>query len=194
MNARRVHHPRPQHHTCVHTQQQTKDILESNVFQNVQIFKSVCIYLKFCVQDFTYLLTPWSRILLEKPTSFQPVKKFPAFYGSQKFITAFISARHLSLSSASLIQSIPLHPAAWRSILILSFHLRLGLPSGLFPSGFPAKTLHTPLLSPIRATCPAQLNLLDFITWTVLGEQYRSLTLRLLMSYIYIWSAYSWCF
>jgi len=26
------------------------------------------------------------------------------------------------------------HPTSWRSILILSFHLRLGLPSGLFPS------------------------------------------------------------
>ena len=33
-----------------------------------------------------------------------------------------------------------LHPTSWRSILILSAHLHLGLPSGLFPSGFPTKT------------------------------------------------------
>ena len=54
----------------------------------------------------TYLLTPWSRALLEKLTGLQLVKKFPAFYGTRRFITAFTSARHLFLSWASSIQSI----------------------------------------------------------------------------------------
>jgi hypothetical protein len=40
----------------------------------------------------TYLLTPWSRVLLEKLTGLQLVKKFPAFYGTRMFITAFTSA------------------------------------------------------------------------------------------------------
>ena len=41
-----------------------------------------------------------------------------------------------------------------RSILILSSPLHPGLPSGLFPSSFSTKILHTSLLSPISATCP----------------------------------------
>ena len=91
----------------------------------------------------TYLLTPWCRVLLEKLTGLQLVKKFPAFHGTPRFITALTSVRHLSLSWASPIQSIYPHPTSWRSILILSTHLRLGLPSGLFPSGFPTKTIFT---------------------------------------------------
>jgi hypothetical protein len=55
----------------------------------------------------TYLLTPWSRVLLEKLTGLQLVKKFPAFYGTRSFITAFTNAHHLSLSRASSIQSKP---------------------------------------------------------------------------------------
>ena len=79
------------------------------------------------------------------------------------FIASFTSVGHLSLSWASSIQSMPPHPTSWKSILILSSHLRLGLPSGLFPSGFPTETLYTPLLSPIRATCPAHNLINSFI-------------------------------
>ena len=96
----------------------------------------------------TYLLTPWCRVLLEKLTGLQLVKKFPAFHGTRRFITALTSVRQLSLSRARSIQSMPPHPASWRSILILSSHLCLGYPSYLFPSGFPTKSLYTPILSP----------------------------------------------
>ena len=71
-----------------------------------------------------------------------------------------------------------LHPTLWRSILILSSHLHLGLPIGLFPSGFPTKILYTPLFSSIHATCPIHL-ILHFITRTIFGEEYRSLSFPL---------------
>ena len=100
---------------------------------------------KDCNWTLYSLLTPWCRVLLEKLTGLQLVKKFPAFHGTRRFITALTSVRHLSLSWARPIQSIYPHPTSWRSILILFTHLRLGLPSGILPSGFPTKTLYTPL-------------------------------------------------
>ena len=45
----------------------------------------------------------------------------------------------------------PVHtptPTSWRSILIVSSHLSLELPSGLFPSDFPTKNLYIYLSSP----------------------------------------------
>ena len=130
------------------------------------------IYWTFLLYQSIY--TPWCRVLLEKLTGLQLVKKFPSFHGTRRFITALTSVRHLSLSWASPIQSIYPHPTYWRSVLILSTHLRLGLNSGLFPSGFPTKARYTPLSSPIRATCSTHLILLDIITRTMLGEQYKS--------------------
>ena len=101
----------------------------------------------------TYLLTPYCRVLVENLTGFQLVKKFPAFYGTRRFITAFTSARHLSLSWARSLQSMPDH-TPWRFILMSSSHLRLCLPSGLLLSGFPTKTLHTLLFSPYVLHAP----------------------------------------
>jgi len=45
-----------------------------------------------------YLLTPYSRVLLEKLIGSKLVNKFLAFYGNRRFITAFTRARHLFLS------------------------------------------------------------------------------------------------
>jgi len=45
----------------------------------------------------TYLLTPWSRVLLEKLTGFQLVQKFSAFHGTRRFIPAFTSANFQNL-------------------------------------------------------------------------------------------------
>ena len=104
----------------------------------------------FSLRGLIYLLSPWCRVLPEQLTGLQLVKKFPAIHGTRRFITALTSFRHMSLSWASPIQSIYQHPTSWRSILNLSTHLCLGLPSGIFPSGFPNKTLFNLLLTHMR--------------------------------------------
>ena len=101
------------------------------VWHGTWVFVPICCCTSYLL---TYLLTPRSRVLVEKLTGSQLVKKFTIFYGTRGFITTFTCARHPSLSWASSIQSMPPHPTSWRSILILSSHLHLGLPSGLFPS------------------------------------------------------------
>ena len=45
----------------------------------VNLYLTVIRYIKF---HSTYLLTPWSRVLFEKLTGSQLVKKFSAFYGT----------------------------------------------------------------------------------------------------------------
>ena len=121
-------------------------LLEKYIY--AETFVSICQITWRLTYLLTHSLTPWRRVLLEKLTGSQLLKKLPSFYGTRRFITAFTSARHLSLPWASSIQSIHPHPTSCRSILILSFYLRLGLPGGLFTSGFPTKPLYKPLLLP----------------------------------------------
>jgi hypothetical protein len=52
-------------------------------------------------------------ILLKQLTAPQQVKKFPAFNGTQSFITAFTTLRHLSLSCP--IQATPSQQSYLRS-------------------------------------------------------------------------------
>jgi hypothetical protein len=87
----------------------------------------------------------------------QLLKNFSAVHGTRSFVTVFTAALHWSLPWARSIQSIPPHPNCLRSILLLSTHLRLGLPSGFFfltfppisftHSTFPSFVLHPMLIS-----------------------------------------------
>ena len=114
-------------------------------------------------------VTSSSSLFIQVP---QLAKKFPTFYGIQRFITAFTSARYLSLSWVKSIWSITSHSTSWRYILILSCNLCPGLPNGLFPSRLSTKTLYAPILSPVRAMCRAHPILSELITWITFGEHY----------------------
>jgi hypothetical protein len=59
------------------------------------------------------------------------LNSFPVFHGTRRFNTEFTRALHLFLSLARPIQSTSPHLTSPRSILILSTHLRLSLPSEL---------------------------------------------------------------
>ena len=70
--------------------------------------------------------TPYSRLILEKLTVSQLVKKFPAFYGNRKFITAFKEPATCPYPEPHKSSPSPLSDSG-RFILILPSHLRLGL-------------------------------------------------------------------
>ena len=142
----------------------TQDVHEHGSYHRISQWMQT-----FCV--LACLLIPLSRVLLEKLTVSQLVEKFTTLYGTRRFITTFTNACPLSLSWARWIRSMSPHPTSWRSILIVCSHLSLSLQSGLYLSGFPTKTLYTSFLSPICATFPAHLILLDLITWTIFGEE-----------------------
>jgi hypothetical protein len=51
------------------------------------------------IHIYTYILTPWSRVLLEKLTvNFAASQEIPRIYGTGKSLTVPTIARHLSLS------------------------------------------------------------------------------------------------
>ena len=98
----------------------------------------------------TYLLTPRSTVLLVKLTNSQLVNKFFAFYGTRKFITAFTSVRHLSLSWARSNQSMP--PQSH----FLNIHLNIFLPSTSVSSKWPLY-LRFPHQNPLYASALPQI-------------------------------------
>jgi hypothetical protein len=105
--------------------------------------------------------------LLEKLIGSQLVKKFSASYGIRMFITALTSTRHLSLCWARSSQSMISHPTSWRSILILSSNLLLGIckvrtPSKYIQAGFlvvnyPGLNLCFLSLDPRDSHCPCPI-------------------------------------
>jgi len=106
--------------------------------------------------------------------SFSANQEIPHILWNQKVYHRIHKSPPFVLTLSQINQVHALHPTSWRSILILFLYIRLCLPSGLFPSRFPTKTLYASPLSPTRATCPANLILLDSVTRLIFCDEYSS--------------------
>jgi hypothetical protein len=78
-----------------------------------------------------------------------------------KLCSPLVVSQHFMEPEGSILRSQELTTCTCtgsiQSILMLSIHLHIGLPSGLFPSGFRTNNLYAFLFSPIHATCPTHL-------------------------------------
>ena len=125
----------------------------------------------------TYLLTPCSRVLLEKLTGFAANQEIPRILWNNPKVHYRNHKRPPPVPILSQLHPVPTTPSHF-----LKIHLNYPpiyvfvSPMVSFPQVSPPKTLCTPLPSSIRATYPARIILLDFITRTILGEEYRSLS------------------
>jgi hypothetical protein len=86
---------------------------------------------------------------------------------------SYCAALHWSLSWARSIQSIPSHLSKIYSNIV--HHLRLGLPSGLFPSGFPINILYAFLVSPIQCNTFKESNYWFQETYLIIRDERNSI-------------------
>ena len=147
-----------------------------SVWMNVWGYQWIMLQLKSCrtcrfgTVKINLMLTNWNNSMEQIPSweanRFSTNKEIPRTLWKPKVHSRI----HNSLSPVpiqSWINSFYAPSTPWGSILILYSHLRLGLPSGIYPSGFPHHNslctvcsppcgLHTPPISVFSIWSPEQ--------------------------------------
>jgi len=163
------------------------------------LFKLEKFYVLFCVWNFMNVIycmvhgacitgtcaQQWNKQTHKYCMQQSPSWEADRFSVSQKnsphFMEPECSLPHSQVPSTCCYPE-PARSSPYPHIPLLKIHLNIILPSTPGSSQwslsfrFPTKTLYTLLLPPVRATWPTHLILLYFITRTIFGEQYRSLS------------------
>jgi hypothetical protein len=108
----------------------------------------------------SHLSNSMEQSFLGKLISSKKVKKFQVLCGPECSLPHSQESAIYPYPAPDQASPFLLIPLPEDPILILTYSLRPGLPSGLFPSDFPTKTLYAPLLSRIRSTCPSHLGII----------------------------------
>jgi len=136
------------------------EILPPKSLPSYTVYSSITILLIYCMQQ----SPSWEANRFSTSQEISRLLWIPeVYYCIHKCSPPVPVLSNIDLVNASHLPS--------RTSIVISFHLCLGFPSGLFPLGYPTKTLFKPL-PPIRVTCPAHIMHLGLISRSVLCEQY----------------------
>ena len=123
------------------------------------------LHLFCCVNGVVLCRSLWSKMFFRSHL-FSRWKGNPLHFMKPEFLLPCLPTPTTCPYPTRTVQSMPSLPICLRSILILSTYEFPCLPSGLFPSGFPTKSLYVFLVSSIM---PHGLILPDLITQVIFG-------------------------